>query len=289
MLRSEPSIRLSNTRRKHATPSLPLQTSRPTARPQRSLQPFVHEDDDDDDDDGIAAPARLEGAAPDLEQPDASAEQKSHPLQELDPNASPRKENPLDEDVAVVGDTLIGDDAQKAMEKYRRLSSDSKTASQTLTARQTEPEVTEPREPNQDAIASLAAIVQNRQQTTSNTRPSPTTDEVAPVKKRKQKPLGRAVSSMNRSFSGSGMQMFFENPDGEDERPDVGLSAPAPPSTQLGYETLETEAHRQQMGKKMGLAMDDNGGGKRVASLGTVKDAEGKGGNTKGVRRTARK
>ena len=48
--------------------------------------------------------------------------------------------------------------------------------------------------------------------------------------------------------------------------------APLPPSTQLGYETPEAEAHRLQMSKKMGTKLQDDHGMKRVASVGTVKD-----------------
>jgi hypothetical protein len=47
---------------------------------------------------------------------------------------------------------------------------------------------------------------------------------------------------------------------------------PLPPSTQLGYETPEAEAHRLQMSKKMGTKLQDDHGMKRVASVGTVKD-----------------
>ena len=46
-----------------------------------------------------------------------------------------------------------------------------------------------------------------------------------------------------------------------------------PPGTQLGYETPEAEAHRLQMSKKMGTKLQDDLGLKRVASVGTVKDA----------------
>ena len=48
--------------------------------------------------------------------------------------------------------------------------------------------------------------------------------------------------------------------------------APLPPSTQLGYETPEAEAHRLQMSKKMGTKLQDDSGLTRLASVGTVKD-----------------
>lgn len=283
--RSEPPTRLSNTRRKHATPSLPLQASRPTAKPARSLQPFVHEDDDDEDDDEAdgAAPGCLKGTA-EYEHPARSARQVSQPLQELNPNASPhRKQSQQDDKLAVIADTAVEEMPQKAAE-------DSGTFTSASPAKQEVPETTGQRNTNHEAIASLAAIVQGRQDSIS--RPVSASDDISPAKKRKQRPLGRAVSSMNnQSFSVLGPQPSHahDNLDLDGEKSEISLSAPAPPSTQLGYETLETEAHRQQMGKKMGLAMDEDGGGKRVASLGTVKDAESKRGPAKGVRRTARK
>lgn len=119
-------------------------------------------------------------------------------------------------------------------------------------------------------------------------------NSTAPTK-RKSRPLGRNLSSIS-SRSGS---VAAAPPVPEDvfeansmaDGFDYSKAVPTvPPSTQLGYDTPEAEAHRKQMSKKMGTTMlQDEGVGKRVASVGTVKDSSsrsGVGGRTKGRTRT---
>lgn len=113
--------------------------------------------------------------------------------------------------------------------------------------------------------------------------------------KRKSRPLGRNPSSIS-SRSGSvaaapsiPADVFEENSAADGF--DYSSTVPAlPPSTQLGYDTPEAEAHREQMSKKMGSAIPrDEGVGKRVASVGTVKDSTARsavGGRAKARSRT---
>lgn len=139
-----------------------------------------------------------------------------------------------------------------------------------------------------DKLQEDIAEVLKRQNASSNS------NSTAPVK-RKSRPLGRNISSIsNRSGSMTAVpsipaDVFEENSaaDGYDYSNVVPVQ---PPSTQLGYDTPEAEAHRQQMSKKMGTAvLEDEGVGRRVASVGTVKDSTSRaagGARAKGRSRT---
>jgi hypothetical protein len=48
---------------------------------------------------------------------------------------------------------------------------------------------------------------------------------------------------------------------------------PPPPSTQLGYETADSERNRLLVEKRMKVSLRDGDAGRRVASVGTVKDS----------------
>lgn len=119
--------------------------------------------------------------------------------------------------------------------------------------------------PRQQLTADLAELLSR--QTAS--RPGSASGS-APPHKRKSRPLGRALSGIsNRSLSASAQsETLSQNTDAAVDGFTAAVTEPAPPSTQLGYETAETEAHRL----KMGMAFQDEGGLKRVASVGTVKD-----------------
>lgn len=133
----------------------------------------------------------------------------------------------------------------------------------------------------------LAEVIK-RQGASSSSHPA------APAK-RKSRPLGRNLSSIsNRSGSIAAAPSIapdaFEENSAADGYAYANVAPALPPSTQLGYDTPEAEAHRQQVSKKMGTSMlEDEGMGKRVASVGTVKDSGSRsavGGRVKGRLRT---
>jgi hypothetical protein len=89
----------------------------------------------------------------------------------------------------------------------------------------------------------------------------------------------------NLSDAANGEDHHFSAADGFSSVP---AAIVVPPSTQLGYETPEAVAHREQMGRKMGiegLGREAEGLGVRVASLGTVRDSERLSGSGSGERK----
>jgi hypothetical protein len=106
----------------------------------------------------------------------------------------------------------------------------------------------------------------------------------------KNRPLGRASSGIsNRSGSASHTSESGQAPLPLDGAFDSALEAESAPhgidlpqSTQLSYETADSEAMRLKLNQHVGSKMD-NGGLQRVASLGTVKDnvPDGVGSRTK--------
>lgn len=119
--------------------------------------------------------------------------------------------------------------------------------------------------PREQLTADLAELLSR--QTAS--RPG-SASETVPSHKRKSRPLGRAPSGIsNRSLSASAhSDTLPQNPDAAVDGFTAAVAEPAAPSTQLGYETADTEAHRLKMGK----AFQEESGLKRIASVGTVKD-----------------
>lgn len=109
----------------------------------------------------------------------------------------------------------------------------------------------------------------------------PTAKSLEP-QKRKHRPLGRNLSSIsNHSGSTSASPKIpSEMPetssvgDGFDGPRGVSPLPSLPPSTQLGYDTPEAEAHRRKLSKQMGTSFHEDGQlGRRAASVSTVKDS----------------
>ncbi|KAK3680277.1 protein kinase activating protein dpb11 [Recurvomyces mirabilis] len=249
------SKRLSGTRRKHATSSLAFKATSPVADRSATKQgPFILEDDEQDDEPAevIAhnmSPSALESARPE-------------PLQALSTNASPRKAGSQSK---LVEPTVSGDD-ENAPE-----------ASMTLDEIQTDEKIDEPQQPilkpHEDLRADLAALIHRP----PSARPTSAVSDVP--QKRKSRKLGRSTSSMaNRTFSGSAQSASSllreeTNPSGEHPPTSLATEVQLPPGTQLGYETADAEAHRVMMERKMKVSLQDSSSGKRVASVGMIKDS----------------
>ena len=223
----------------------------------------------EDDDDSPSLDSELIDAA-------TACSKHSQPLQEVFPNLSPREAS--DRSNAEVQNAKVNP-LNPAQTRSRTVST-SKPASppesprastETSNIDQQQPSA----RPQADLTADLAELL-NRQTTS---RPG---SAIAPeTHKRKSRPLGRALSGIsNRSASVSNRSEHaspaLPSAMSESAVDGFGVSReqPLPPSTQLGYETPEAEAHRLQMSKKMGTKLQDDAGGlRRVASLGTVKDS----------------
>ncbi|KAK5167670.1 protein kinase activating protein dpb11 [Saxophila tyrrhenica] len=255
------SKRLSNTRKKQATPSLPLQAARSSHQSAaQKPQPFVHEDEDDDQ--------SLDSAPPPPLAPRESLRRASQPLQELSPNRSPRKTSQTsrietEEDKVEPNNHL----------KVEPPSEDSHTLPQPPTS-DTMVNGHAPARPRPSLDADISDLLQHR---SAGSRPNSTSD----LQKRKNRPLGRAPSGIsNRSMSASNQSGGLSPVHQSDETADLPeevrnstCEVPLPPSTQLGYETAEAEQHRLQMSKRMGTKLEDEGGLRRLANVGTVKDS----------------
>ncbi|OQN97416.1 hypothetical protein B0A48_16575 [Cryoendolithus antarcticus] len=263
----DPPARLSNTRKRHATPSLQLYASRPTSTTSnKQAGPFIHEDDDDSP--VIIRPPPVEAPTP----MHHSSQCRSQPLQDIPPNASPRKP---DRDREVVH--VDGDDESTTNQPRKTPASPP-----TLNASEHPPSPAIAKEP--EYTADLQALMEQRR---AASRPGTSSSSIQPPLQRlKSRRLGRATSgsSLNpRSLSGTsidqaiatrhkfadGVGGFADDADHDAPTP----SAPAPPSTQLGYDTPEAAAAKLHMEKRMGPSFSDAPTGTRVASLGTVKDS----------------
>jgi len=298
--------RLSNIRKKHATPSLSLQASKPQPKPTtRKPAPFVHEDDDealsvniedrpapkpqskpaarkpapfvheDDDEPAFVTTEDLPALAPTVELPP----KRSQPLQELSPNLSP----PKGSQKQVTEDGEAEKPAQKTSDTLGPSSPKPFVApASPKSPRRTpnlEPQQPAPR-PREELEADLAALL-NRQ----SSRPGSSTSDALP-QKRKNRPLGRSASGIGpRTASsaasdqtGSPLVQHEVSGDAADGFSSFAKEAPLPPSTQLGYDSGEGEQHRAMMEKRLKITLQDESSGKRVASLGTVKDSSSTGG-----------
>lgn len=275
----QPSKRLSSSRKKHATPSLTLHASKgaaatatvPESKAKSKRRPFIYQDDDDHD-----TPVQEE--EPRLAEPVRKVSNGgSQPLQEISPNLSPRKSQ------------------TELPRAQRQLLNAEKHAKQSSHAPElpTQSEITEqPLEedmcmnetrskpiarPQSELAADLAELVNIQ----SNSRPSSAAPS-EPPSRRKSRPLGRAPSGIsNRSNSVQSTSFAFPVPESdfpESVGHDGSVEAAAvPPSTQLGYEQPEAEAHRRLISKKLGLQQsdlnEDGAGMRRVAGLSAVKDS----------------
>ena len=291
--------RLSNTRKKQATPSLALQATKP-APPSaaRKPMPFVHEDEEDDrsstvanDDSDVPAVVTDEpcvgdgaGSAVGDGASDLGAEDKPSVLQELSPNLSPRKASQNDEE-----------DKQIEALKPTELAEPTDAPQSIKTPSQSESkDLGQPRARSQEELtANLASLLQQQKVARQDSA------SFEGLQKRKNRPLGRSASGIgNRSASASAHSEHAAGspglPSEVSESVADGFSfskmTPPPPGTQLGYETADAEAHRLLMEKRMKVKLQDEGTGRRVASVGTVKDivdeAAGVGNRVRGRHRT---
>lgn len=238
----------------------------------------MHEDDDDDGDPGSIDTEAL----PPL--PSETFQRRPHPLQEVSPNRSPRKSSQTSDEkkatIAISSETL-------ARPSSRTISPE-KAAQERAQDADEQVEPAKLPGPREQLAADLTELL-NRQ---TASRPG-SASATAPPHKRKSRPLGRAPSGIsNRSLSASAQSDSFSQTAADaavDGFTTAAVADPAPLSTQLGYETPEAEAHRLQMSKKMGTTLREEGGLKRVASVGTVKDGSldveaGVGGRVRGRR-----
>lgn len=250
------------------TPSLLLHTTKASPAASRSQpQPIVHEDEDDS--------ASID-SVPVAAQVTTTSQRGSQPLQELSPNLSPRKTTENSNEEASDA-TLTKEDVVQARS---RTVSPSRPPSPPISpsSPQQAPNNVDPQpptRPREELTADLAQLLNK----SAASRPSSAAGS-QPPQKRKNRPLGRAPSGIsNRSASTSTLSENIAaqvESHGQDSAADgftYSREEPLPPSTQLGYETPEAEAHRLQMSKKMGMKLQDDGGMKRVAGLGTVKDS----------------
>jgi hypothetical protein len=290
--------RLSNTRKRQTTPSLPLQARKQSPKPKAPppAGPFVHEDEDDDS--GYQANGDDNPSADQVPE-------KAVPLQDISVN-SPRKPSSA-EPLAAKKSTeqyqsLDGPPEESVADKPAETDSAAHEAS-SHTENETPaplPTPQPPLRPQAEWTADLASLMEKQHQR----RPS-SEHEKNPAQRLKHRKLGRAISgiSVGNHSNDAQQQLHHQDTTGSKEtsfsesleEPSASAAAAAAsretdlPSTQIGYETLETEAARKSMAKLMGKEYSDESVGTRLASLGTVRDSAGAGGAGGGGRsRTTR-
>lgn len=271
-----PSKRLSNTRRRHATPSLVLKASAPaapgTSEPKQPLSrraPFIHEDEEQEDNANAAEQHAFEPGpsnTADLDLPPSF----SQPLRELSPNASSRSARRPSKDSDHDFECQVKRRHQAAHDKSSDLVPEGIRRRQSMENRVATPEQSD------DLANKLASLIEQRKAS----HPEPSLPE---PQKRKHRPLGRNPSGtstlLRRPASSTSASPALPAQMSESMSEADGFyvareTSPQPPSTQLGYATAEVEAHRLQMAKKMGTSLWADEGGTRVANVATVKDSE---------------
>lgn len=232
---------------RHATPSLPLQPSKPSERKKARPGAFILEDDDDEQ-----TPIVHD------DQPTPVLETIQQPLKDISPNRSqPRKdaENDKDKD-----DTAEGVVTEKPSAPPHRAPTRPRPAKDDLGKQPKKME---------ELTSDLASILARQH----SSRPGSSTEP----QKRKHRPLGRNLSTIsNHSGTSASPNLQSEIPESSSAVDGFAASREVfslPPSTQLGYDTPEAEAHRRKLCEQMGTSFQEEGMGKRVASVGTVKDS----------------
>lgn len=94
--------------------------------------------------------------------------------------------------------------------------------------------------------------------------------------RRRKRGLGRAASAISHRSTSASIEYAVDELDPFHDDTEKPSSVPVLPSTQLGYEVPETEAHRQEMAKKLGTSFASDVVGKKLEGLGTVKDSDGR-------------
>lgn len=233
--------------------------------------PFVHEDEEES--------GGFQALAEDVRRPAETSRspRRSRPLQEMSPNASPRK------DVRPELDTRLEDNPAPKIPVADGEILPIPTVATLLSPKPSSPSPVptraaseSPGKKSRNLTATLAGLIQQQHASSR-----PTTAEPAVPPRRKSRPLGRSASGIgNRSLSASNnsdhgnSQSRGSEAQDSDSIPRAEISAP-PPCTQLGYETAEAEAHRVAMGKRMGIEFGDEGegGGRRERGLAGVKES----------------
>lgn len=280
--------RLSNTTKPHVTPMLSIQTSR--SPPQRAPRsgPFIHEDEDD------VLPPQEESnpASPSF----ALSPRRFQPLQELPPNISPRR--------ASLEGQATHFNREKPLASEPRLTPPPSTAPrppksvhQTISPRKEEQQPLPPAPKlHEELTANLASILHQHM----SSRPESRHADIPP--RRKSRPLGRSTSGIGSRSASASMRSEHQGPspsgppevqaslaDGFTPQPEDALP---PAGTQLGYEAVDAEQHRLLMEKRLKTKLQDGTAGRRVASVGVVKDSvdgdAGVGNRVRGRHRAAR-
>lgn len=235
----------------------------------------MHEDEDEDDDDDDD---NNDHDTHDLAMPtngDDATVAKAVPLQPVSLNASPRKRPSVDKQPVSPPVEDLRTSKRADVEDSDEMKSNTKHVVSPPSEDTSPQPAALPARGQAELTADLASLVERQQRRTADS------EHHTPAQRLKHRKLGRAASGSslaNRTNSGSttinqdtrhGDTSFSESPD--------SLSAPQEnlPGTQIGYETLEAEAARLQMAKRMGTSYSDENSGTRLASLGTVRDSAG--------------
>jgi len=246
----------------------------------------VQEDDDEDDDnehddDGFAVPVQDEELTTTHE-----ASKRTVPLQAISPNASPRKQHFIDQQK--VTSPPQNRDSLEAIntEGHNDMQANTKEGQSSPVD---EPPANPEAPPSPERLqtnwtASLASIMEKQQRRTASS------EHPNPAQRLKHRKLGRAASGSSlasRTNSGSAtanQELRHGDKSFSDSSDSHATAQEGLPSTQIGYETLEAEAARMQMAKRMGTSYSDESSGTRLASLGTVRDSAAPGNNAPGGR-----
>nr|POE85082.1 hypothetical protein CFP56_68651 [Quercus suber] len=257
------SHRLSNVRKSHPVTALSFQASDPAsapiAKPRRSA-PFILEDDEDD---SLGSAAFAGDQASNLT--------ASYALKERSPNASPRKSASTyaasEEKTTRPAPNVVPPLAEVSVPTPPPSSrSPSQLLHPTTSSEPTALPAPSLSRPANELAADLASLISR-----SASRAHDGTISANPLPaKRKNRPLGRNLSGSNARSSCSASV-----------EPRPSMSPPPVPEllgTQIGYQNVDADAHRQLMEKRMNVDLRDPSAGQCVPSVGTLTDGGGGGG-----------
>lgn len=229
----------------------------------------MHEDDDEDDenehnDDNLTGPVQDED--PNTTHKTST---KAAPLQAISPNASPRRKPSTDQQKVTLPDEDL--DSPSAFNAEESIEMQADTNERPPSAADEPP--ANPERLQTNWTANLASIMERQQRRTASS------EHPNPAQRLKHRKLGRAASGSSlasRTNSGStavNQELRQGDKSFSDSSESLAAAQEDLPSTQIGYETLEAEAARMQMAKRMGTSYSDESSGTRLASLGTVRDS----------------
>ena len=230
----------------------------------------MHEDEDDEDDDNEHNDDDPVGIVQDKDlNTTHNMSTKVVPLQAISPNASPHKQHFIDQqkDTPPIEDHDIPEAVNT--ENQPEAGADAKDGP----ASPADEPPANSEHPQPDWTANLASIMERQQRRTASS------EHHTPAQRLKHRKLGRAASgsslaSRTNSGSATANQELRQGDKSFSDSSDSHAAVQEDlPSTQIGYETLEAEAARMQMAKRMGTSYSDENSGTRLASLGTVRDS----------------